>query len=225
MNHSLTISCTEQNNPWKSKEVIGKAIDCIVNNPFATIDTMDFQAKNKWAPFNREKAIETLLKKDGFVSLTDSEHHIDGSVSKNIRVNKVRIEAMLEEKDATVDKLLTYFEKITSVLPEFEKGDAGCDLMIRSVYEKFDIESAPPCFTSQLAWAHIISPRGYKDYFSKEELLAIPEVSLIKELEDDKILIMIYDYPFDYDKPENIEKIKKVTTYLNERRLDWKNAE
>lgn len=225
MKQSITFSCTEQNTVWNNKTVIEHAINALNDNPFATIVEMDFDLNGKWESFNKEKAIDTLAKKDRVVSFRDSTGFLDASISKHKLVNKLRLEVLLEREQVKIETLLAFYQKLAEALPAFEKGDAVCDMPVREIYEKFDIEYAPPCFTSQLGWAHIISPRGYSKYFTKEELLVIPDVFFVQEKTNGNILIQFYEHPFDYDKPGNIEKIKKAVRYLNQTRRDWKEED
>jgi hypothetical protein len=81
-------------------------------------------------------------------------------------------------------------------------------------YEKTEMRVIKgPHRSRYLDWIHILGPSAYSPAYTKEELLNAPAYR-VEEWENDVVFMMCYEKPFEYDLPENIERVRAITDYL-----------
>jgi hypothetical protein len=123
-----------------------------------------------------------------------------------------------------LERIANYVQQWRKILPAFLWAQAGADDRENEFW--MDVAKTSPfvwplsdCFGSRLGWYHLMSPRGYQEYFKREDLLATPAFR-VEELDDGCIAIQSYEHPLAFADESVTRDIIAITTYLNQRRLD-----
>jgi hypothetical protein len=147
-----------------------------------------------------------------------------GSISKNDHRNVIILGLQNDQlTDFRIEQLKQYLQKMAKLLPNFTRAEIQVDYALNKFYEENDLRWLPDCFSHFVDYYHLISPKAYKSYYTKEDLLLVPAHS-VKELENGWIEIISYADPLSYDQPQTRERIIEMTGYLNAHRLDRKKV-
>lgn len=89
--------------------------------------------------------------------------------------------------------------------------DSGCD--VAAVHAAAGLSRPPACFTTHLRWVHVLAPKFYSLFLSREVLLAAPWVERV-EIAGGLIVMRTSENPFEGASPATLERLGVVTDYL-----------
>jgi len=222
---------TETNTLWETLEEnpAEEVLRMLESNPFEPLSRTYTDARYNFVPFDHKKVLLELTKPlgdEGAVEVTvgsgETPVALECTISRTAFRNIVSIRTDSEDlqKIGDLEKVRKYLEDWRFVLPAFSSSGALADHRDNDFWvDVAQTAPLPDCFGSQLSWYNVISPLGYKDYFTREDLLATPALK-VEELSDGTITILSYEHPLDFATEENTKRIIEITNYLNQVRLD-----
>lgn len=208
-----------------TSEQLDLVINLFQDNPIRQFSNVEFEPSEK-EPFDKRKAIAVLQNNHSFSTrlFEGTPNWIGGSLSfDNVRYNigGIRFSDNYLHQTDLLDITKEYLRKWRSVFPSFTNSDASADDRDNDFWlDVAKTEPLPDCFGSRLGWYHVISPKSYKSFFKREDLLNTPALS-VEELDDGTICIQSYAHPLDYSKPDVTKKIIEITNYLTEKWYEY----
>jgi hypothetical protein len=140
------------------------------------------------------------------------------NLTHNIYGNSVSLYALNNFYSAQHDEGL---KKLIKIMRQSIGSPAVGSINLFSYYrEDFRLTlPSPPNPFGAIDWLLFSSLEAYEPFFSREDLLNAPAHEVL-EWDDGTIQIMTYKDFLPYDRPEALEAIRKLSLYLNEKRLD-----
>jgi hypothetical protein len=223
------IYAKELNNSWDDlpDNPAETALQMLENNPFGRFDQMESETPYEYVPLNRETVLAVISAPfvSDYITIglgADVPFPLGGTITRDSTDNGISLSLGGEnvEKAASLEEITKYLQGWRFALPAFHSAIATAEDRENAFWMDIaETEPLPDCFGSRLGWYHVISPRGYQDYFRREDLLRAPALRL-EELPDGAIALMSYAHPLEFATPENTAQIIKITNYLNSVRLD-----
>lgn len=219
---NLTIIIGENKNNWNEGQV-AELFDLLSENPF-------FQDWGRMHLGLKEVIVMNYDKKEAIKKFNNSQ----GEYSVLFDAEKVTCEAIISRLNSsnmislkldeqmllgsTYQLFLDFMLEIASKLPNFRRltGMAGYDY--NELYEKYNLKLVKCCGILKLSWVHVLDRSEYEGFISKADLLETPAF-LVKELENDAILIQVYENPFEYENETSIAYMRNVTEHLRAKRF------
>lgn len=110
-----------------------------------------------------------------------------------------------------------YAKSWATRLPAVSSGylyDAHSDLV--GLYRRHHLEQPPSCFTTHLRWVHFLGSAYYQLFLTEEDLLNTPAYS-VNVLSENLVEVKMFKNPFESSTPDTLDRLAKVTAYLNEK--------
>ncbi|MDP1816766.1 MAG: hypothetical protein Q8K92_20095 [Leadbetterella sp.] len=216
---NLTIIIGENKNIW-DKNLTSELFDLLYDNPFV----------QNWERMKIGLEVEIVInpdKKEAIKRFCDYKGEFSASfetkeaeliVSRLNNSNKISM-SMHEQLllDSKHKLFLNFMLQITKTLPKFRRLTGMADYDYNELYEKHNLELVKCCGILKLSWVHVIARSEYEGIVSKTDLLATPAFS-VKEIENEAVLIQVYENPFDYENETSIEYMRNVTEHLRAKR-------
>jgi hypothetical protein len=179
---------------------------------------MNFDALEDDIPFNLEYAQDTMNRtKKGKLSFWGEDMEIYNFLSwKDSKASGLVMN--LNPDLYKGDKWgLQLIRQLTSTISEFTHADFDVSSFYR---QDFHSELPYPSGAfGDLGWLHLAKPLAYEPFFTRDDLLNAPAHEVL-EWDDGTIQIMTYKDFLPYNRPEALEAIRRLSLYLNEKRLD-----
>lgn len=221
----------ENNTLWETleKNPADDVLRMVEKNPFVPLARTYIDEQYNSVPFDRQQVLSELTKPigdegavgvrlgsgDAPISLECTINHTE---SLNLVVLSVNPEDL--EKIGDLEKVKKYLQDWRFVLPAFSSSGALADHRDNDFWvDVAQTAPLPECFGSRLSWYNVMSPRGYRNSFKREDLLATPALK-VEELDDGTITILSYEHPLDFATDETTRRIIEITNYLNQVRID-----
>jgi hypothetical protein len=110
-----------------------------------------------------------------------------------------------------------FLSNLTNLKPSFYRASIDVPSYYREQFRN-SIPVSTGAFGA-VGWLHLVSPTVYEPFFTREDLLNAPAHEVL-EWDDGTIQITTYKDFLPYDRPEALEAIRRLSLYLNEKRLD-----
>ena len=226
MRKIIEIRCIEEgedNRPVPFNASIEKILDIILNNPFGKFEKMSQNAESLWEEINIKKIIQLITKnKKQSFSFRSDTLKMNASISKNpMRNTFVFTPPPSDFFYLDEQQFIDFFLKISGNIPNLTFGRAECKNpeYVKCIDESDIMISLSRSFGLSLGYAHILTPNGYKNELTREDIINIPNLDELQELNNGIFFIKIYSKPFSYDENGVISKMEIIGKYLNERRI------
>lgn len=220
----------ERNNPL-DRERLGRIVDLILRSPFGDYEVMCLDIDEyEFVPFDDRMLLAELERRRYFSIILGSgitEEELEGTLhvtltsteKSNNFVLLVDHEDFLSSGD--VDRFYDFVREIAKLFTKISEGvTRAIAYDDEEYYDKHGLEHLDSCFSSYVAWVHILGADQYTlDGYSKEDLLNAPAYK-VEEWENDTIFMMSYKDPFSWDEEQTIEQIKRLNSYLLEKAED-----
>jgi hypothetical protein len=201
-------------------------VEAIYTQYYGAFKTMNLGLTgiSPYEPFNALRFKEYVIKEqetDGYLFAeidkllqSDLEFCVSRSNDKNVIRMVIDHDNFINEGGS--EKIYNLFITLSRLMPGL--CDAVCGPVMSSYfYDKIDMTRVlAPHSGRYLYWIHILGPSEYAPKYLKEELLNAPAYR-VEEWENDVVFMMCYENPFEYDLPENVERVRKISDYLDDK--------
>ncbi len=218
MKKILEIAIIDKRDELTDQKLVSSIIEKILKNPFIGFEEMGLNYKEEYERLDPEKALKNLLKRlsANVKFKTRSPFNMIASINKDKIHNTIIIKTDDPNNlDHNCDSYKTYASELAGLLPELIYANINpTGVNSGDFYYENDIELVPSnCVRLHVGWWHLLPPKSYLVDYTREEMLNIPAYK-VKEHENGVIEMQVWENPFEYDKPENIEQLKKVVNYM-----------
>ena len=227
MDKTFNIGIADKRDEFKNEQLLTSLIDLVINNPFTGFQKMKLNNSDEWEhkPDLTIALKNIARKKNTNIQFgTRVPHYMWSSIDKDNVKNTIAME-LSEDYFSNNDygQLFNHVLGISQLLPEFFYAKINPIVQISDFYWENKIERVPSDTVRLYAsWWHLTPPSVYLKDYTREEMLNIPAYK-VKEHENGNIEMQVWENPFEYEKPENIEQLKKVVDYMRLHHRELKN--
>jgi hypothetical protein len=231
--YKIDFRMSEKNNPF-NKERAKLILDLIFNNPFGGFKEMFITYKDNdeseydLVPFDESIVSDSVLNSSqcSIVLSSGGKYHdarLYVSFLKRNDFNSFSI--VIDKEDFLEQDGLRKVEKyIRNIAPVFTRLDnASCSttkVNFIELWNKLKLDFPLLCFPDFICWINITGPAAfehpYQNVYKQEDILKAP-VYQLEKWDNGFIFMKAYENPFEYNTPENIERVVKLTNYLWEK--------
>lgn len=226
MERFFDIGIIDNRDDLVSELLVHSILNQIVHNPFAEFGKMRFNHEDGWNRLpNLDNALKNLTGRKNANSEfgTRHPHYFWASVNKDKVHNAIALKidsALIINSEYNL--LFEYVKKLSFILPQLSYASINPVMRLGDYYFEHNLELVPSdCVRLHVGWWHLMPPKTYLEDYTREEMLNIPAYK-IKEHENGVIEMQVWENPFEYDKPENIEQLRKVVNYMRSVHKDLK---
>lgn len=201
--------------------LVSEVLTLLERNPYASFVEMDINQLDKWRPFDRARALETLGRgREPSLGLrTDTVPATYASLAAGQGV----LAATLSPADTDVQgtparqTLLAFIREMATALPLFYIAYADANYNRGAFREAQNLPEIGDPFGSCLQWYYLLSPRCYSEHYTREALLGAPAWS-VQEWDNGWIELISFEDPLSYATPKSQQRIIEMTRYLDSHR-------
>jgi hypothetical protein len=216
----LQLSLVERNSSPTQPPNYEKSFKALENVGLSKPELVEFDHSGKLVSFNEENFLHlkknTKSKQISF--FLSPEQEVELSFGIESFGNTLNFTADAESYSALKDLgFIKLTQEFADSLPKFHHGVVDVSAYWRESFHE-GLPAPVPGF-GRLGWLHVLRPEAFSQFLKKEDLLNAPAHEVL-EWNDGTIQIMTYKDFLPYDRPEALEAIRRLSLYLNEKRLD-----
>lgn len=213
---TLNIHWGEASGAWTDDRPHPTLVPLLEGNPFGRFTELSFDKGSTWKPYLRDVLEEALSNtRDVWAQIRSADGQVEAWLTRSQFDNNfnmfVRDEASIRTADS--ENILRMIRDVAACLPRLLNASADAMPYPRKFWNHHHLPNLADTFGYILSWAHVVAPRSYGEYYTPEVLLQAPAYR-VRELEDQRIELVTYAYPLDFDTPEAQAHIIDVATYL-----------
>lgn len=185
-------------------------------NPFGTFTELSWDRGDTWRPYQREVLVEALSNTgDVWAQLRSADGQVETWLARSWFDNNFKMFARDEARVRATDPedILRLLRDVAACLPWLLHASADAAPNPRDFWDAHHLPNLADTFGYVLSWAHLVAPRSYGEYYTPDALLQAPAYR-VRELDNQRIELVTYAHPLDYDTLEAQARIIDVTTYL-----------
>jgi hypothetical protein len=224
--YRIKFSIREINNPV-SENRLTEILNHLLSEQFGPFKRMAldlYSPSQEYIPYNKQQFILNLVKNDAHSYLLGEPGviQLDSNLQADFkRSSGSNYTSLMIDRDDFIEiegpkKIYDLFMSIVRLMPAVSNANISA-IMSKIFYDQINMTRVLAPFGKYLDWIHILSPSEYLPKFTKEELLNAPAYR-VEEWDNDVVFMMCYENPFEYELPENVERVRKISDYLRSKK-------
>ncbi|MGE5333343.1 MAG: hypothetical protein ACM3N4_01460 [Nitrososphaerota archaeon] len=212
----LKIHWGEASGAWANDCPDPMLVPLLEANPFGSFTELSLNRGDTWQPYQRDVLVEALSHtRDVWAQTRSADGQVEAWLTRDRIQNNFNLFVHDEARIRGVDPeaILRLMHQFAIQLPWFLDASADAMSNLRDFWDAHHLPNLADTFGYLLKWAHVVAPRSYGEYYTPQVLLQAPAYR-VRELEDQRIELVTYAHPLDFDTAEAQARIIDVATYL-----------